>query len=86
VKSYAIFIDGLAYCGEDCENTTPADYGGDGWNVKNNNEISQLIITGNEPKIIDGNICLKSEIDRILRRIKLGHINPRKIEIEMIDE
>ena len=84
MNHYQIRIDGLAYCGEDIDNTTRADYGGDGWHVKNNEQISALLIGGESPTIIDGNINLKSHIDRIIRRIKLGHINPKKIEIDLV--
>ena len=86
MRSYQIYIDGFAYLGEDVENSTPANYGGGGWHIKNNNAINNLIIADAQPKIIEGDINFRSDIDRIIRRIKHGQLKIKKILIEIADD
>jgi len=52
------------------------DYGGNGWQVKNHIERNKLLfgkVTDNA-KLITGETCLKSELERIIARIRDGSL------------
>mgnify|MGYP001585014379 CR=1 FL=1 len=76
-----IFVDNLAYKGVDTESLYSGNMGGDGWHSGNNHEIEKIIIEAGEAKQIIGIRNLKSEIERIARRLEHGRIKPGKITI-----
>lgn len=80
VNNYYIYVDGLGYQGEDPENTYPCNYGGEGWHVSNHHE-KNILLFGETPKEICGDINLKSHVDRILSVMRSGLINPKQIVI-----
>lgn len=78
-----IYIDGLAYKGESADKTYKTNIGADGWHIPNQVEINVLIIEDGEPKEIQGIRNLKSEIERIMKRIQDKQIDVNKITIEL---
>lgn len=85
--NHNIFIDGLPYLGETDE-TEQADYGGGGWHVANHYTRNVLGIgkKHDQPKVIVGYTCLKSEIDRIITRLRDGSIVAHEIKIVKIKD
>ena len=86
--NFVIYINHKPYLGES-EETEKADYGGEGWHVHNHSERNVLKFgdIGDKPKTIVGVRCLKSEIDRIMTRMKDGSIAlTESMEISQIDE
>jgi len=87
MKNFYIYVDGMAYLGEDPEKTYKCDIGGNGWNVSNHGSQNVIILSNESlPKKIEGNRNLKSELDRILIRMKNEVMNPEKIVIMVFDE
>ena len=75
------------YLGE-TEETVSSNLGGDGWNVANHGKISVLGFgePDDEPYEISGDMNFKSHIDRIIRRIRGGYINPMAIVVNISEE
>lgn len=84
INSYTIRVDGAPYLGESKE-TEKADYGGNGWHIKNKIERNKLILGDltDRPMEIVGVINLGSHIERILARLQDGTFVASKIEIEV---
>lgn len=80
MNNYFIYINGAGYGGEDPEKTYPCDYGGSGFHTSNHSRKNVLIF-GNEAKVIEGNICLRSHLDKILDRMREGRIIVNQIII-----
>lgn len=87
MKSYSIVVDGRPYMGE---NPNETYQGGEAWsnnsfqtsrqeiNVLHFGDINDL------PKVITGNRGLRSELDRIIRRVDDGWISFRSLEILVV--
>jgi hypothetical protein len=76
---YTIMVDGKNYSGESADKI-PADYSGNGWHTANHNELNVLVF-GKDAKIITGNRGLRSELDKIMRRIEMGALIANEIII-----
>ena len=87
MTTYRITIDGLAYKGEDPDREydtgTPHGMGQGFHNFNSFSALNEIIIEAGEPKVITGGRGLKSEIERIERRIKDGRIAPKQIVIDV---
>ncbi|MFD1444299.1 hypothetical protein [Thermoactinomyces vulgaris] len=86
--SVIIKVNGKYYAGEDhekCYKTAPKIGGRYNYN---SGEVNVLNFTKDKDgaKVIEGNINLKSEIDRILRCIRDGYIQMDRIEIIRTEE
>jgi hypothetical protein len=81
---FNISVNGQYYCGES-DKTIPANISGNGWNLPNHNELNELLF-GKFPKIINGHRCLRSELDKIIRRAEMGIININEITIRSENE
>ncbi|MFA6270297.1 MAG: hypothetical protein WC657_03755 [Candidatus Paceibacterota bacterium] len=70
---------------EEVEN---CDYGGEGWHVRNHMQRNKLLFGKvlDKPKLITGYICLKSELERILSRVREGMDIGNGIKIYQVDE
>jgi hypothetical protein len=71
------------YMGE-TEETIEADIGGDGWQVSNHGKLSVLGLGEpweDEPYVIGGERNLLSHLDKIVRRMRRGLLNPVGINI-----
>jgi hypothetical protein len=79
---YTISVDGKNYSGESTD-IIPADFSGNGWHTANHNEFNVLVF-GKDTKIIIGNRGLRSEFDKIMRRIEMGKLNANEIIIRGI--
>jgi hypothetical protein len=87
VNIYAIYLDGLAYGGERAEGEGhAANVGAGGWHQANQGAVSTLIIGQGAPYQVRGRRNLASHLDRILRRMEMGLISPRRVEIVRLDE
>lgn len=77
-RVYTIWIDGLAYGGEDPDviEDAPALHGG--WYDTGPMTLNGIRI-GGEPYRIESRISLRSHLDRIIRR--LDRLDPARIEI-----
>lgn len=80
MKNYFIYIDGRGYQGEDPEQTCPCDYGTTGFHSENYN-YKNILIFGDRARAIEGNINLKSHVDKILSKIRDGKIKAKQIII-----
>lgn len=78
LKEYTIWIDGLAYGGEDPEVVEEAPALAGGWYDTGPTTVNGIRI-GGEPYLIEGRRNLVSHLDRVLRRI--GELDPERIEI-----
>jgi hypothetical protein len=76
---YTIMVDGKNYSGESSD-TIPADFSGNGWHTANHNELN-ILVFGKDAKIITGNRGLRSEFDKIMRRIEMGKLSADEITI-----
>lgn len=80
-----IIIDGRFYCGESISETHEAkpSWSTDSWHGANNKEVCALKFSDlpDDAKLIQGNRSLKSEIDKVVRRIQDGHIKCSEIRI-----
>lgn len=82
--NYTIEVNGEFYEGES-ELTESADYSGNGWHTANHNELNVLVF-GKDAKIITGNRGLRSEFDKIMRRIEMGKLSTDEIIIRRKNE
>lgn len=76
MKQYFIMVDAMDYFGES-EATYEKNYGGSGWHVSNHRVANHLLFEkpcGNKPKLIEGEINLKSHLEKIFRYIHDGHL------------
>lgn len=76
-----IYVNGLGYCGENPDEDYVANVGADGWHVPNVGSLNVLEFSENNVKIITGNRLLRSEIDKILRRLSDGVLDVDEIRI-----
>lgn len=89
MKVFRIYIDGLAYKGEDPDreySTNGGDLGKSFHNYNSYDALNELLIEPGEPKKIWGDRGVKSELERILRRIKDKRISPSQIVINVAEE
>lgn len=84
MDEYYIFVNGQAYSGES-DDVYVSDYGGNGWHINNHKEATVLLF-GGEPHKIEGNINLKSHLNKILKRSRDGQLSINKIEINVVGE
>ena len=82
MQSYKIYIDSLAYKGESLEETEEDSTGALG-NTYYQGSLSTLIIGQGEPIVIYGLINLKSHLDRITRRMRVGTLRAKQIIIDI---
>lgn len=87
IHYYHIYIDIYPYLGES-EETEKCDYGGEGWHISNHMERNKLILgeVTDKPKLIVGELGLKSQMDRIITRCKTGMDIGLGITIYPVDE
>lgn len=76
MKRYFIMVDAMDYFGES-EATYEKNYGGSGWHISNHRVANHLLFEkscGNKPKLIEGEINLKSHLEKIFRYIHDGYL------------
>jgi hypothetical protein len=77
-----IKVNGAYYAGED-DNEYTSSFTGVGWTDYKGNRLHGLKFVANKDsaRVIEGYRCLKSDLDRILLRLKDGVIEFHSIEI-----
>lgn len=87
IHYYHIYVDIYPYMGES-EEVEKCDYGGGGWHVSNHIERNKLLFGKvlEKPKLITGETCLRSELNRIIDRAKSGMNIGLGIKIYPVDE
>ena len=80
MNTYTIHLDDLAYGGEIEDEHDAADVGAGGWHQPNQGSLGRIAV-GGALKRITGRRNLASELDRILRRMERGEIQPTEIVI-----
>ena len=82
MKQARIYVDGLAYQGEDLERDEARQPGlVNGFSSHNLGALSALKF-GDEAVVVSGQINIKSHLDRILTRVRNGTLDPKRIVIE----
>lgn len=77
-----MFVNGLYYAGESDE-CYKSDFSGVGWHDYKDNQLQMLNLVESieDAKVIEGNINLKSCMDKVLQRVRDKAITLDKIEI-----
>ncbi len=85
---YAIYVDDVAYGGEDADGAGEDDQFlagfGSGWHHTPLDGADNLI-WGGEPYAIDGYRNLASHVERIMRRLAQGVLSMRVMRIEVME-
>lgn len=83
MKQFRIWFDERAYGGIDPDGEEPANYGGSGWHQHNYGARDVLLIGGDQPYRIGGEVNLLSHLQRITERLRDGTITAKRIVIEI---
>jgi hypothetical protein len=86
---YVIYVDDVAYGGEDASGAAESDQYlagfGKGWH-HTPMDGADTLIWGGDPYVIDGYRNLASHVERIMRRLAQGVLSMRTMRIEVIRE
>lgn len=82
MDTFTIWADGLAYAGEaeGTEAGVPFNANGSGWRDVTGDRQNVLVF-GGEPHRIEGHANLRSQMDRIFRRLRAGQLTATEIVI-----